>query len=238
MNTTDTTVSAPEAPLHKLLDFKGLQKMNADIYGVQNRRHFEKTAMISRAHRYVTIVLKGIRKERHERLPYDLCMALSWLVAFANELGIDLAEETWQRYTRVCPYCKEAPCTCGKREWGGGTAFRGTCVMPSTVGGFQKMFADIYPGNTLRDSAMHLAEEIGELDEAWEQYKHTHDPTRFTEIVIEFVDVIANLFAVATLLKIDIAKEMMRLFRAGCPKCLQPLCECGYTVAKSVPIRA
>ena len=36
---------------------------------------------------------------------------------------------------------------------------------PTTLQGYQEMFSKIYPHNTLRDAAMHLAEEIGEVDE-------------------------------------------------------------------------
>ena len=103
---------------------------------------------------------------------------------------------------------------------------------PETMVEFQMMFRRIYPANTIRDSAMHLAEEVGELDEAIEHYAGTHQGNLFEEIVIELVDEITNICAVASCLNVDLAFAMEQNFAHGCPKCVGTPCTCGYTVSK------
>jgi NTP pyrophosphatase (non-canonical NTP hydrolase) len=223
-------------PNKEKMTFKDLQELNAGIYRVQNDRNYSTADMVSRIHRYVVQVLKAVRKGKTDRSGYDLSMALSWSLALANRLHLDLDQETWKRFPNVCPYCSNKPCACGERPEER-TVTREGGLKPETFSDYQKMFSQIYPHNTLKDSAMHMSEEIGEVDEAVKYFTGTHNQMMFEEIVTELVDLITNMCAVASTLGIDLALEMKNLFLDGCPKCRCTPCDCWFTVAKSVSIR-
>ncbi len=218
------------------LTLTSFQGLNSKIYMVQNDRNYNAADMVSRIHRYCTQVLKAVRKGQTELVDFWLCMGFSWSLALANRLHIDLESEMWCRFPGVCPYCNSVPCVCKERaaERVATPAIMG--VHPASLSEFQKMFARIYPHNTLQDAAMHLAEEVGETSEALEFFMGTHKQDLFKEIVVELVDMITNMFAVATALKLDLAVEMEKHFSDGCPRCHQVPCGCGFTIAKSVTI--
>lgn len=214
------------------------QGLNADIYLIVNDRNYDTSHIISRIHRYAIYVLKAARKKKIDRIPYHLSMAFSWSMALANRLHISIEDETWKRFPGVCPYCTKPVCACVERPEERSRIDVPWSVKPGTLIGFQEMFARIYPANTLESSAAHLAEEVGELDQAVEFFAGTHQPAFFDEIVEELVDVVANLCAVATCSNLVLSDEVARVFQNGCPACGQNPCKnCGFTVAKSVPIR-
>ncbi len=227
-----------EKKLLRIMSLANFQKLNAQIYLVQNDQNFETSAMVSRMHRYVTQILKAVRKEKTENAGYWISMGFSWSLALANRLHINLDEEMWKRFPGVCPYCVDARCTCKERAASRQVVSINPShiIKPSTLFSFQKMFAGIYPDNTLQDSAMHLAEEAGEVDEAVEHFMGTHDQRLFEAIAIELVDVITHLFAVATGLQLDLACEMEKYFNEGCLKCHRTPCGCGFTIANSVSV--
>jgi NTP pyrophosphatase (non-canonical NTP hydrolase) len=216
-----------------LTDF---QALNQGIYGVQNDRNFEAADMASRIHSYITRVLKAVRKNNTEHACYHLAMGFSWSLALANRLHINLDDQMWERFPGYCPYCLKTPCSCKERAEERGQR-QPIGERPTTLRQFQNMLRGIYPNNTLKDAAMHLAEESGELGENVEFFRGTHDPEHFNEIVIELVDVVTNICAVASCLGVDLAVEMEHNMGDGCPKCHESPCGCGYTVAKSVSIR-
>jgi len=213
-----------------------LQALNESIYSTQNKRNYDASRMVSRIHRYVTQVLKGVRREKTQYIPYYLSMGFSWSLALANRFEIQLDNEMWERFPGYCPYCRSIPCSCTERPE---NRSEGAPVgdRPKTLREYQEMFREIYPHNTTKDSAIHLAEEIGEVDEAVEFYMGTHQPELFEDIVVELVDTITNMCAVASCLQIDLALEMENQFSQGCPKCHGLPCFCGFTTAKSVSIQ-
>lgn len=204
------------------------QANNSNIYQVTNDRNYSREEMFSRLHRHITHVLKAVRKEEHDPVMYHLCMALSWALAMLNRFHIDLKDDMWKRFPGICPYCSEAPCCCSQRpkERQKLTGkFRG--IQPVSLRDWQQMFAEVYP-NVVLVSAMHLAEEAGEVDEALQAHSATHQEDWFWKVVEELVDVITNIFGVANCLKLDLATGMASYFADGCPKCHCSSCECGY----------
>ena len=210
-----------------------MQGLNHQIYCIQNDRNYSASKMVSRIHRYTTRILKAVRKNKTEGFDYYLAMAFSWSMALGNRLHINIDEELWTRFPGVCPYCTSPVCSCKERA-AERTEVKPAINRPTTLQGYQEMFSRIYSHNTLQDAAMHLAEEIGEVDEAIEHYSGTHDPQLFKEITVELVDAVTNMFAVATALKINLAVEIESNFSGGCPKCNCRPCQCGYVVVKTM----
>lgn len=207
------------------------QENNNNIYLVTNDRNYSIEKISARLHRHITQVLKAVRKEKYDNIAYHLCMSLSWSFAAFNRFHINLAEDMWKRFPGLCPYCLEAPCCCKQRprerqKLGG--KYRGK--QPVLLRDWQQMFAGIYP-NVVLVSAIHLAEEAGEVDEALQAYSATHQEDWFWKAVEEFVDVVTNIFGVANCLNLDLAARMAEYFSNGCPKCHHSPCECGFLAA-------
>jgi NTP pyrophosphatase (non-canonical NTP hydrolase) len=212
------------------LSLASFQGMNFTIYKEVNDRNYDAARMVSRLHRYTARVLKAVRKGKVNDIPYPLSMALSWACALANQKHIGLEAELWKRFPGVCPYCGGCVCDCGEERAAERKIVATTATQPASLRELQSMLARIYPKNTLRDAAMHLTEELGELDEAVEHFTGTHNSQIFDEIIVELVDVIANLCAVATCANLDLALEMEKIFCKGCPICRKLSCACGFTI--------
>lgn len=214
------------------------QELNKEIYLVMNDRGYSLVEMFSRMHRHVTHILKAVRKENYEDMEYHLCMALSWAFAIANRFHINVSDEMWKRFPGLCPYCLSAPCACReRRKIRRKLAGKSNGKRPVSLSDWQEMFAKVYP-NLINVSAMHLAEEAGEVDEAIRNYGATRKDEWFKKVVEELIDLITNIFGVANCLKLSINISMAGYFANGCPGCHKWPCCCGYvTVDKPVRLR-
>ncbi len=165
-------------------------------------------------------------------------MAFSWSSTLANRFHIDLAKEMWKRFPGMCPYCKNAPCKCKTHRAKDRKNLNGEKrrKQPISLTEWQRMFAKIYPNN-ITNSAMHLAEEAGEVDEAIRNYLATHSADWFDKIVEELVDVITNIWSVANCLKFNLVDGLVDYFMHGCPQCHEAPCRCGYVITDNpIPI--
>lgn len=54
---------------------------------------------------------RALRHDDRENLAHEFGDVLAWLSSLANLAGIDL-EEAAARFSRGCPRCGHAPCTC------------------------------------------------------------------------------------------------------------------------------
>jgi len=211
------------------ISLEEFQEFNKKMYKVVDDRNYSNTDLASYVLRHVTQVLKAVRKVKYDNIGYHLCMAFSWSSAIANRFHIDLAKEIWKRFPGICPYCSGAPCVCKERSKERQLLTeKSNGIQPASLLAWQKMFAGIYPGNTIQGSAMHLAEEIGELNETVRNYLATHNKDWFDKIIEELVDVVSNLFGVANCLSFDLGAQSAYYFKHGCPKCHQNPCNCGY----------
>lgn len=228
MNAEETVLIPPT------LSLSGFQGLNNEIYIIQNNRYYGTKEIAFRMLKYAGRLHKQARRNDTVRSSYCLCMALSWLLALANRLHINLETEIVERYPNVCPKCASRPCSCGDTT----VITRGmdskNLPPPSTLKQFQLMFMVIYPNNTLRDSAGHLMEEVAEVCEALDHFIGTHELRLFGEVVTEMVDVFAHLCAVANCANIEIHDEMVNIFSNGCPSCFRVPCDCGFVTAQTV----
>lgn len=211
------------------ITLEALQEFNKKMYAAVDDRNYNNTDLLSYVLRHITQILKSVRKRKFTDTKYHLCSALSWSLAVANRMHIDLSDEIWQRFPGVCPYCLASLCSCKERRDERQVLSRKPKGRrPESLRDWQEMFGGIYPNNNLQDSAIHLAEEIGELNETIRNYLAVHAKEWFDKIVEELVDVVANLFGVATCLNFNLAVELADYFKNGCPKCRQCPCSCGY----------
>lgn len=218
---------------------KEFQLLNKEIYLVVNDRGYSNIGLFSRLHRHITKILKAVRKENYENIEYHLSMSFSWALALFNRLHIDLADEMWKAFPGCCPYCLDVPCACKKRpKERQKLQEKLEGKQPISMFEWQKMFAGIYP-NIVINSAIHLSEEAGEVDEAITIYSATHIESWFRKTVQELIDVVTNIFGVANCLNINLALELAGYFDKGCPKCHKSPCNCGYvTDDESIPLKS
>jgi NTP pyrophosphatase (non-canonical NTP hydrolase) len=207
------------------------QDLNKQIYLVVNDRSYDNMAMFFRLLYHLNRVLKAVRKNDYKDIVYHLCMSLSWSFAMGNRFHVNLADEMWKSFPGCCPYCCAVPCSCKKRraKERKNMAGKSRCCRPFCLRDWQEMFARIYP-NEIQYSAMHLAEEAGEVGQAMRIHSATHQSEWLREIIEELVDVITNIFGVANCRKIDLAKGMVAYFKSGCPGCNKFPCECSYAL--------
>lgn len=184
--------------------------------------------MASKMLHHVANILKAVRKGQKEKVSYHACMTLSWALGMANRFHLNIEEEVWKRFPGVCPYCNQEICVCGKRRPKNRKQVKvDPRLRPSSCHGYQLMFAKIYP-QTLAEAASHLAEEVSEVDQAIRHYIGMHKEELFQHAVLELVDVVTTLFAVANNVKFDLAIEMEQWFADGCPGCGKSPCDCKY----------
>lgn len=224
------------------------QKFIQDVYSLPDDRLFSLSDLISNQERFTMRALKGIRKGDKEKLKLNLLIAFSWAFAIANRLKIDIENSVWKRFPYVCSYCIQVPCQCKKIKQvcfvGSATEIKAdkrekivakNDLRPKDLVGFQKMFEKIYPSSqrNLIWAGVHLAEEMGELSESIHVFLGEHKEIQFASIQEELADFFSCVFGVANSAKIDMAKELARMYSDNCHICHEAPCCCKFSfVAK------
>jgi hypothetical protein len=216
------------------------QNINRQIYQIANDRIYTSQELGGKIGRYVTKVVKSVRKEAKAEIPSNLLIAFSWAMALANRLHISLHDEVWKRFPYKCPYCTTCPCGCKERAEHRSVILADRSQRPVSLDEYIRMFLTIYPNNTTKDSILHLCEESLELTEALMAFSRTQgkEGRWFGEVGLELTDVIANTFAVCACEKIDLESLYFNAFNGGCPSCKKRECDCGFTIADSIGSRS
>ena len=205
------------------------QEFLRQTYGVKNDRNYSTEGMIMRISRYGTKMIKGVRKNRPEEVIMNMVLTFSWAGSLANHLHVDLHKEILLRFPDCCPYCVGRPCNCLERATHRQNIVPAAPLRPEDIRGVQDMLRGIYPKNTLSEAVSHTVEEIGEVAEAFQVWSTLHQGKDFDEVVIELVDLFANLFAVASTLGVSMVEEFNRTFPGGCVECHESPCQCLFT---------
>lgn len=106
--------------------------------------------------------------------------ALAWWLALCGKVGVRSVEAMlWDKFPRLCPYCqhpKHEQEECAEKKaaqpgppWDVLARLGTTSERPATLGGWQRMFNDIYPvnqGDQYGPAFARLYEELAELAEA------------------------------------------------------------------------
>ena len=225
--------------MYKILDthnISNLQGFIESVYGLPDNRLYSISDLLSNQQRFTMRALKGIRKGNKEKLKYNLLIALAWHIAVANRLHVNLEEKVWQRFPMLCSYCGRRPCECKviKPTVRPKTA-RKESLKPKSIKGVQDMFEKIYPSQTrtLADAGVHLAEEMGEVNEAIHVFLGEHKEKQFSDITDELADYVSCIMGVANSAKIDVASELASIFSNNCHVCHKAPCQCKFSyVAK------
>jgi NTP pyrophosphatase (non-canonical NTP hydrolase) len=165
---------------------KPLQAWYREINGIYGDRNFYRSIESVFAH--LVEVSRGLslaatsRRKRHIIAEEFLPKTLAWWLALCGRAGVpDVEAMIWAKYPGVCPYCerpqhlakfcKDSDDAHAHIRWRdlARTAEANVGARPQTLGGWQRMFNDIYPRASDTDhetNVARLTEEIGELAEA------------------------------------------------------------------------
>ncbi len=189
------------------LSLRGFQDLNAEIYRRQNDRHFDTGTIVRRMIRQAIKVLGAVKDGKDDQfLSYRLGMTLSWSLALANRLHLDLS-----------------------------AVFKGMIPASRTQSLVELQNLRMQGLESKLYEAIQLVVEISSLDELLEDFQATHESRSLQEIGrYLLMEVIGLLCMVATSAGLNLAVEMETQFGNGCPKCLKTPCECQFSVPKMV----
>lgn len=210
---------------------RDFQDFISAVYALPDNRLYSIWDLLTQVQRFSMRALKGVRKGRPEKIRMNLLITLSWLMAIANRLHIDIEDEVWNRFPMRCSYCGKLPCACKKMKTASRARFkRNDTLRPRELEAFQKMFGDIYPAEnrTIADAGIHLAEEVGEVSEAVHNFLGLHLKNKFGEIKTEMADVVSCIFGLANSARINVAKELAGMYRNNCHVCHKAPCVCKF----------
>ena len=213
------------------ISIQGFQNFIETVYGPKNNRHYSVWDTLANIDRFSMRALKGIRKGDNNKTKTNLLITLSWFMSFLNQLHIDLEEKTWVRFPYLCSYCGNCPCLCKKiKVQKRKTVKIDNKLKPKTLEDFQRMFQKIYPqeSRTLEHAGIHLAEEMGELSEAFHVFQNNHSDASFNQVVLESADFFSCVMGVANSSKINLTKELAIFFKGGCHVCHHTPCTCTF----------
>jgi NTP pyrophosphatase (non-canonical NTP hydrolase) len=220
------------AKFNKNQSIREFQRFIGEVYGLPDDRLYSIWDLITHNQRFAMRALKGIRKGEARKIKINLLIALSWLMAIANRLHIDVEEGVWKRFPMLCSYCAHLPCVCKKKKPSSRQKVKiNNMLRPKTLADFQEMFAKIYPSTkrTLSDAGVHLAEEVGEIGEAVHVYLGQHKHSQFNDVKSEIADLVSCIIGVANSAQIDLASELASIFKNDCHICRKSPCICSFT---------
>jgi pyrimidine deaminase RibD-like protein/NTP pyrophosphatase (non-canonical NTP hydrolase) len=183
-----------------------------------------------------------------------LAKSVAWWMSLCGKLGVRSAEALiWDKFPGVCAYCARTPhhpdaCADVKSAnlgppWQTLEELGSGAMRPDRLGGWQRMFSDIYPAQQTEDygtSFARLAEELGELAEAVRVFS-----SRPGYFLSEAADVFAWLMHVqnitdskshATGLDRGAALErtFARMYPDVCKDCRNAVCACPQILVSTV----
>lgn len=211
--------------------FSDYQAFVQAVYGPSNLRNFSVEDMITNITRFSMRGLKGIRKNDTEKVKMNIVIAMSWFISLMNQFNIDIEDRVWHRFPYLCSYCGELPCACKAKKIKKRLKIKADdSLRPKSIGGFQKMFDEIYPakGRTLEHAGIHLAEEVGELSEAVLMFRGQHTPENFSQLELEASDLLSCFLGVFNSIDVDYEKTLVSMFSNGCHECKKTPCICEY----------
>ncbi len=201
------------------------------VYGVPNDRYYSLWDMLINIQRFSMRGIKGIRKGNTEKMKLNILIALSWYASLMNRLHIRTEDIVWERFPYLCSYCGKLPCACkadkiNERQ----KIIIDNSKKPQKIEDFQLMFRKIYPpeNRSKEEAAIHLAEEVGELSEAFHIYMGDRSNSKLQEIHLESADLFSCIMGVMNSFDLDCAEELSTMFSNNCHFCNAIPCVCSF----------
>lgn len=206
------------------------------VFSIQNDRYYTLWDMLTNIQRFSMRGIKGVRKGDAGKAKVNILLALSWYTSLMNQLHIKVDDIVWERFPYRCSYCGRQPCACktekvqARRKVESDGAAR-----PGTMAQYQEMFGKIYPpeSRSKEHAAIHLAEELGELTEAFHIYMSFRDKRSFGNVCLESADFFSCSMGVLNSLGIDWASEASALWSDNCYICHNAPCTCTFEAVTS-----
>jgi NTP pyrophosphatase (non-canonical NTP hydrolase) len=179
--------------------------------------------------------------------------ALAWWLALCGKVGVRSVEALiWDKFPGICPYCqhpKHIQDECAEKKTANAgppwelLATRGNMAKPATLGGWQRMFNDIYPvnqGDSYAPAFARLYEELAELAEALRVF-----PSVPGYFLSEAADVFAWLMKIQNIIDESkgrrkdqrgkaIEEAFTRAYPDSCIDCGRLVCACPPILASTV----
>lgn len=217
--------------------FADLQRVVHEIYSIPNGRWFDLADMATNVSRFTMRALKAVRRDDPAKVERNMAIAISWFTSSTNRLHLDVMRAVWKRFPYACATCRRCPCQCTRGSPDPKPAPT-ISIRPSSIADVQDMFAAIYSPQfrSLEHAAIHLAEEVGELQESIMMYRSRHRPTDFKQISIEAADYMSCALGLYSSLQLahpnrkSCAQALAQLFQQDCHKCGQVPCDCPFDV--------
>ncbi|MGI3184734.1 hypothetical protein [Nioella aestuarii] len=219
------------------------QKFILDLYPNDNR---DFSYVFGYATRHLGYLCKSLCKNSPS--VEEFIRSISWLLALANKLEVDVEVSLIKRHPDICPYCVVAPCKCrwtGKKPAIGIKAYkipeelfyRAEQIKREKKADFQshcERLAIIYPGNAYKWDAIgpwqltsKMQEELAEVHEAATRYLSGRKS--IDAVAEEFADLFAWLLSAWGLSfpEGNVDDSFIEYYLAGCPVCgNNENCEC------------
>lgn len=230
-------MGASMASFKKSGSLKDFQAFIRDVYATPDDRLYSIWDLLVQQQRFTMRALKGIRKGDKSKVKENLLISLSWLMAIANRLHIELEDEVWKRFPALCSYCGEKPCVCKLNKVTSRSMLKvNNKLRPKNLAKYQQMFKEVYPPatRTLAEAGVHLAEEMGETSEAVHNYLGQHLEGQFDHIKLEAADYVSCIFGVANSLGLDVAQELAAIYKNNCHVCHQAPCVCSFAAVSKL----
>lgn len=205
------------------------------------------------AARHLGYLGKALNQKRAD--DQEFIRTISWLLALANHLEIDVETALIERHPEICPYCVTRPCDCqttAKRPANGLPAYKIPEELshksemikrsgPSTFQAHAERIGRIYPGNSFVWSAIgawqhtsKMQEELAEVHEAaTRMFKGRKSKSAVAE---EFADLFAWILSSWMIVhgSNSFDEAFILFYAAGCPVCAQQTkCQCDLFSDKS-----
>jgi TIR domain len=233
-------------------------------YAAINRIYWRKNAARQRAEVFSHLVevaggislLASEKKKKAVTGESFIPKTLAWWFAVCGSVHIrSVSDVLWGKFPGVCPYCHEKPCDsdiCPQKklsrlgpDWEALAALgrKNSAERPSSLGGWQRMFAKIYrtdPAASFAAGFARLMEEIGELAEAVRVY--TVVPGY---VLSEAADVFAWLMKIQNMLDHKrgvlpdargpaLQAAVCAAYPDRCNDCRNPVCSCEMVLKATI----
>lgn len=205
----------------------------------------------SARHQFLTLsvanLMDCLRKEKPDLIKVALAQTTAWFFCvgegiFRDAGGRILAQGMCQKYPAgKCGYCGQNPCVCREAKREGHIPGETTLEQARwSIKEWQKNLASVYgKTNDERGIDRAVARLYGEVAEVGALCNLTDGVNESIFMIKqknarELTDVLAWIFAVASVLKVDLAEALLMVYGRGCPVCRHESCQCtAFTMRPS-----